>query len=78
MEIKLFKVESADSGSVYTIRMDSSDPRFVFRYYCETVCHSYEDVCLSERRGEIMFVLAMTLTMTVIMLLYKLFFQTFL
>ena len=26
MEIKLFKVESADSGGVYTIRMDSSDP----------------------------------------------------
>lgn len=28
MEIKLFKVESADTGAVYTIRMDSSDPRF--------------------------------------------------
>jgi hypothetical protein len=34
MELKLFKVESADSGSVYTIRMDSSDPRWAYSPRC--------------------------------------------
>jgi hypothetical protein len=30
MDLKLFKVESADTGAVYTIRMDSFDPRYIF------------------------------------------------